>query len=95
MRNPNKVRALLVTFATANPLNFNSADGRGFEFISAKVRELDAINPQVAARLLGAFRSWRTLETGRRDEARRVLGELARAKPLSRDVYEIVERIIA
>jgi aminopeptidase N len=94
MKNPNKVRALIGTFAAANPVNFNRADGQGFAFVADRVLEIDAFNPQIAARLLAAFRSWRTLEPCRRRAAKKSLQRIARAKPLSRDAMEIVARML-
>jgi aminopeptidase N len=91
---PNKVRALIGTFAGQNPSQFNRPDGAGYDLVARIVRELDAINPQVAARLLGAFRSWRSLEAGRRRLARKALARIAKAKGLSRDVYEIVTKTL-
>ena len=58
--NPNRVRALIGAFAQANPTQFNRADGAGYEFIADTVLALDAKNPQLAARLATAFRTWRT-----------------------------------
>ena len=59
--NPNRVRALLGNFARANPRAFHRADGAGHARIAGQVAALDAVNPQVAARLLGAFEGWRRL----------------------------------
>ncbi len=73
IKNPNKVRALIGTFSAANPVNFNRPDGKGHEFVAAKVLEIDAFNPQIAARLLSAFRSWKSLEPGRRRTAKKAL----------------------
>ena len=94
MKNPNKVRALLFAFA-GNQANFHRADGKGYEYIAGKVLELDALNPQIAARMLGAFRSWRTLEPGRRARAETELQALLKHKPLSRDVTEIGTKMLA
>ena len=94
MTNPNKVRSLLFAFAANNPVNFNRADGAGYQYIADRVAELDAINPQVAARLVGTFKSWRTMEPVRRAAARKSLQQLAKTKPLSRDVFEILSKII-
>jgi len=91
---PNKVRALIGTFAAGNPVQFNRPDGAGYSFVIDQVLALDRINPQIAARMLGAFRSWRTLETGRRGLARKALQRLARAKTLSSDVHEIVSKML-
>ncbi|NND50113.1 MAG: aminopeptidase N, partial [Rhizobiales bacterium] len=55
--NPNRIRALVGTFVMANQLRFNQADGSGFDFLAEFVLKLDPSNPQVAARLLGAFKS--------------------------------------
>ena len=90
---PNKVRALIGTFA-GNPVQFNRPDGAGYAFHIDHVLALDRINPQIAARMLGAFRSWRTLESGRRGLARKALQRLSRAKTLSSDVHEIVSKIL-
>ncbi len=91
---PNKVRALIGTFAAGNPVQFNRTDGAGYAFVADQVLALDRINPQIAARLLGAFRSWRALETGRRGQARKALQRIARAKTLSSDVQEIVSKML-
>ncbi len=94
LANPNKVRALLINFAILNPVQFNRPDGAGYDFIAARVKELDAINPQTAARLVGAFRSWASLEPGRRKLARSALSKVMRARGLSRDVAEIVGKML-
>ena len=56
--------------------------------------QLDKLNPQVAARMVGAFRSWRALESGRRAHARKALQRIAKTKGLSPDVLEIVAKMI-
>jgi aminopeptidase N len=92
-RNPNKLRSLIGTFA-ANPVNFNRVDGAGYAFVADKVLEIDAFNPQIASRILTAFRSWRSLEPGRRRLAKQALQRIAKGKGLSRDVHEIVTRTL-
>jgi aminopeptidase N len=94
IKNPNKVRALIGQFATNNPLHFNRPDGKGYAFVADRVLELDAFNPQMAARMLSAFRSWRLLEPVRRAVAQRTLQRVAKTKPLSNDVFEIVSRML-
>ncbi len=91
---PNKVRALIGNFAAANPSQFNRPDGEGYKFLAEQVLAIDKFNPQVAARLLNVFRSWRALEPERRKLARRVLQNLAKTEGLSRDVYEIAGKMI-
>ena len=94
IKNPNKVRALIGTFASGNPVNFNRPDGAGYEFMADRVLEIDAFNPQIAARLLSAFRSWRALEPERRKAAKKALQRVAKSKPLSHDVFEIVSKVL-
>ncbi len=91
---PNKVRALVGNFASLNPVQFNRPDGAGYAFVTERVLAIDRFNPQIAARILGAFRSWRALEPNRRKQARKALNRVARTPDLSRDVYEIVSRIL-
>src|SRR5262249_45122834 len=67
--NPNRLRALIGAFAQANQSQFNRADGAGYDFVADTVLALDQKNPQVAARLLAAFKSWVALEAGRRAPA--------------------------
>ena len=94
MRTPNNVYALIGTFAGGNPLQFNRPDGLGYAFVADRVAELDKINPQVAARMLGAFRSWRALESGRKRLALCALEKIASTPDLSNDVHEIVSKML-
>ena len=66
MANPNRVRSLIGAFAQGNPTQFNRPDGAGYEFVADTILALDPNNPQVAARMTTAFKSWRALERGRR-----------------------------
>ena len=91
---PNKVRALIGTFAMSNPVQFNRPDGTGYAFLAEQVVALDRLNPQIAARMLSAFRSWRALETGRRGQARKALQRIAKTKGSSPDVQEIVSKML-
>jgi aminopeptidase N len=93
--NPNRVRALIHAFALANHKEFNRADGAGYDFIVDTVLALDPKNPQVAARLLSALKSWRMLEPARRARAQAALRRVAAAPSLSRDVGDIVQRALA
>ena len=95
MANPNRVRSLIGSFAQVNHTQFNRADGAGYDFVADVVLTLDPKNPQVAARLMGAFRSWRALEPVRRERAEATLRRVATAPALSRDVHDIVARTLA
>ncbi len=93
--NPNKVRALIGTFAAANTTGFNRADGAGYDFVADAILEIGAFNPQIAARLSGAFKSWKKLEPVRQGHARAALERIAAHDGLSRDVFEIVTKTLA
>ncbi len=95
MANPNRIRALIGAFAQGNQTQFNRIDGAGYDFVADIVLALDAKNPQVAARLMAAFRSWRALEADRRVRAEATLRRVAATGSLSRDVGDIVARTLA
>ena len=95
LANPNRVRALIGAFAQSNQTQFNRADGRGYRFLADTVLALDGRNPQVAARLIGAFKSWRALEPVRRARAEAALRQVAAAQSLSRDVADMTRRALA
>jgi aminopeptidase N len=94
LANPNRTRSLIGGFAMSNPTQFNRADGEGYRFVSEMVLQIDGRNPQVAARIMTAFRSWRTLEAGRRAKAQDVLARIVNQTNLSRDLRDIVERTL-
>ena len=95
MANPNRVRALIGTFASANQTAFNRVDGAGYDFFAGAVLEIERRNPQLAARLATALRSWRSLEPVRQGKARDALLRIASAQNLSADLRDIVERTLA
>ena len=94
MTNPNRVRALVGTFASANQTGFNRADGAGYAFFAGIVLEVERGNPQLAARLATALRSWRSLEPVRQARAREALLSIQSADNLSADLRDIVERTL-
>ena len=95
MTNPNRIRALVGTFAGANQTQFNRADGQGYDFLADFVIDLDKRNPQTAARLLVSFRSWKALESHRRALAEAALRRVAEVLDLSTDTRDIVTRTLA
>jgi aminopeptidase N len=94
LRNPNKIYALLGGFG-ANHVRFHAADGAGYRFMAGQILRLDAINPQVAARLARSFDRWRRFDATHQAQARIALESLRAQPDLSRDVFEIVERTLA
>jgi aminopeptidase N len=94
LKNPNRARSLIGAFAMANQVRFHGKDGAGYRFLADMVLQLDALNPQVAARMVGALNQWRRFEPGRQALMK---GELERIKAgaTSKDVLEIVGRALS
>ncbi|SFI52106.1 aminopeptidase N [Phyllobacterium sp. CL33Tsu] len=93
--NPNRARALIGAFSSGNQTGFNRADGNGYVFFAETILTIEKKNPQLAARLLTAMRSWRSFEPVRREHAREALANIAKVGDLSADVRDIVERTLA
>jgi aminopeptidase N len=94
LKNPNRARSLIFSFCAANPAQFHAEDGSGYAFWADQVIALDAINPQVAARLARSLELWRRFTPTLRDGMRAALEKVA-AQVKSRDVREIVEKALA
>ena len=94
LRNPNRARSLIFSFCAANPAQFHAVDGSGYAFWAEQVIALDALNPQVAARLARSLELWRRYTPALREKMRETLERVA-AQVKSRDVREIVEKALA
>lgn len=92
LRNPNKVRSLIGAFCGQNHVNFHKLDGSGYEFLADRVMELDALNPQVAARLLTPLTRWKKYSSERQALMQAQLQRIKSTGNLSRDVFEVVEK---
>jgi len=95
LRNPNRVHALFGTWVRLNRFGFHRIDGAGYRLLTQTLGELDALNPQVAARLATTMNDWKRLESQRRVQAQMALQELAQQTTLSRNLRDILERILA
>jgi len=89
--NPNRVRSLIGGLAAANPEQFHRFDGAGYQFYADNILSMDKRNPQIAARLLGAFESWRKLDSKRQNLIQAQLTRILKAKP-SANVIEIASK---
>ena len=94
LKNPNRARSLIFSFCMANPAQFHAEDGSGYAFWTEQVIALDALNPQVAARLARSLELWRRFTPRLREGMRAALEKVA-AQAKSRDVREIVEKALA
>ncbi|MDZ7629743.1 MAG: aminopeptidase N [Parvularculaceae bacterium] len=93
-KNPNKVRALIGVFAGQNLAGFHRADGAGYAFFTDEVLALDAMNPQLAARLMSALESWRKLEPARARHVEERLRHIIAAPKRSPNLYEMAARLL-
>ena len=93
LENPNKARSLIGSFSRNVP-HFHAQDGSGYRFIADEVIEIDRFNPQVAARLVQAFNLCNKLEPHRRNLVKQELQRIRAQEGLSKDVGEIVGKIL-
>lgn len=91
MTNPNKVRAIVGAFIQVNHRHFHAIDGSGYAFLTDMLIQVDAINPQIAARLATPFTRWQRLNAPRQTLMQEQLRQLA-GMTLSRDLREVVEK---
>lgn len=90
--NPNKVRALYGAFATTCWRGFHRIDGAGYEFFKDRILEVDALNPQTAARLCQNLENWYRLDSARKTLLQKVFQQLLTHPKLSKNSYEIIKR---
>ncbi|RMZ54832.1 hypothetical protein APUTEX25_000349 [Auxenochlorella protothecoides] len=93
LSNPNTCYSLFLAFARS-PVNFHAADGSGYEFMADSVLQIDQINHQVAARMVGVFNSWRNYDAERGALMTAALRRMASANGISANVYEIVTKAL-
>ena len=95
LKNPNKVRALIGAFAGQNLLGFHQADGSGYRFLADQVITLNALNPQIASRLLAPLTRWAKYGAARQALMKAELQRVLDSGDLSSDVYEVVSKSLA
>ncbi|GIZ51360.1 aminopeptidase N [Noviherbaspirillum aridicola] len=95
LKNPNRARSLIFSFCNGNPSQFHAADGSGYEFWAEQVIALNAINPQVAARLARTLDRWRKYEPALQQKMKAALQKVAATRSLSKDVLEVVTKSLA
>lgn len=95
LRQPNHVRSLIGAFAQSNPVNFHAANGAGYKFLADYVIRLDALNPQIAARLLTSLTHWRRYDRNRQRLICHHLQRIADTPAISKDVYEVAMKSLS
>ncbi len=95
LKNPNRARSLIFSFCNANPSQFHATDGSGYAFWAEQVIALNAINPQVAARLARSLDRWRKYAPALQEKMHAALKKVAETKGLSKDVLEVVSKSLS
>jgi aminopeptidase N len=91
LKNPNRCRSLVGAFAM-NSAPFHEESGAGYEFLGTVLEELDQLNPQISSRMAGSLIQWRKYNEERGLKMKAALEKLAKMKPISDDLFEIVSR---
>ncbi len=94
-RTPNRLRALVSTFATANPARFHDPSGAGYRFLADQILAVDGFNPMVAARLVDSLGGWRRYRDDLGQLMRAELQRIAATPGLSKNVFELASRALS
>ncbi len=95
LKNPNRARSLIFSFCSGNASAFHALDGSGYFFWAEQVIALNALNPQVAARLARTLDRWRKFTPALQEKMQQALQYVADAPNLSRDVHEVISKALA
>jgi aminopeptidase N len=95
LRNPNRVRALVASFASANQVRFHDASGAGYDFLTDNIVRLDPANAQLAARMVAPLGQWRRFDTGRQALMRAALQRIKSLPGVSPNTFEMASRSLA
>jgi len=95
LSNPNRIRALIGAFASANPSAFHAADGSGYQFLVEILSDLNTRNPQVAARMIEPLIRLKRYDAGRQALMRKALEQLKGLDKLSGDLYEKISKALS
>jgi aminopeptidase N len=91
-KNPNRLRALVTSFSTANPARFNTPEG--YRFLVDQILATDPFNPKTAARLVEPLGAWRRLTPDLADAMRGELQRLVGSPGLSKNVHELAAKAL-
>jgi aminopeptidase N len=92
LHQPNRMRALIASFAMANPAHFHDASGEGYRFLADAIIAVDRGNGQVAARLVPALGNWRRFDRRRQELMRAELERVLATPGLSRNTFEMASK---
>ena len=93
-KNPNRLRALVATFATSNPSQFHDPSGSGYRFLADQILAVDRYNPMTAARLIDPLGDWRRYTPALGALMKAQLERIAATEGLSKNVLEKASRSV-
>jgi len=94
-KNPNRLRAVVSTFANFNPARFHDPSGAGYRFLADQIIAVDRYNPMTAARLVDPLGGWKRLKPELGKLMRAELERIVAIEGLSKNVYELATRALA
>jgi aminopeptidase N len=94
-KNPNRLRALVSTFANFNPARFHDPSGAGYRFLADQILAVDRFNPMTAARLVDPLDGWRRYKPELGALMKAELERIAGTEGLSKNVLEKATRALA
>lgn len=92
--NPNRLRALVGSFANQNPNAFHAIDGSGYRFLVEVLTKANSSNPQIASRLIEPLIRLGRYDAQRQTLMKRGLERLAKIENLSKDLFEKIEKAL-
>ncbi|WP_440878916.1 aminopeptidase N [Vibrio natriegens] len=94
LKNPNRIRSLIGSFLSANPVHFHDKSGSGYLFAGEILRQLNDTNPQVASRLIDPLLKFRKYDESRQALIRAELEKLKAMDNLAKDLFEKVTKAL-
>ena len=92
-KNPNRFRSVIGALS-GNHAGFHHQTGAGYRLVADWLLRLDPLNPQTAARMSTAFDTWPRYDADRQGMVREVLAGMLATDGLSRDLTEMVARML-
>ena len=94
-RNPNRLRALVGTFASMNPARFHDPSGAGYRFLADQIIATDTVNPMTAARFVEPLGGWRRYKPELGALMKAELERIVAVEGLSKNVFELASKALA
>jgi len=92
-KNPNRFRAVFGAMMMHHA-GFHQADGSGYDLLADWLIKLDPVNGQISARMSTGYETWKRYDAGRQTKARAALERINATPDLSRNLGEMVTRIL-